>query len=205
MKIKKGSIKLMIIFEKRIISKSIIWLKNMFKMRIIMRMIVKVERILGKCIKENVLKVLKEFNKVKIYVMLIEVRKNDENIRGSVKDDWKLFLKKDEIERLRNGLREYLNQITAEGKSIGYGKHERCEEGIVSKITIKKEETWKDIDKNDKIKCEEENSVDQGNQVIQKSNKGKGKMEMENENLTRDKGDDMKGIATNEASNIYIL
>ena len=138
-----------------------------------MRMIVKEERILGKCIKENVLKVLKEFNKVKIYVMLIEVRKNDENIRGSVKDDWKLFLKKDEIERLRNGLREYLNQITAEGKSIGYGKHERCEEGIVSKITIKKEETWKDIDKNDKIECEEENSVDQGNQVIQKSNKGK--------------------------------
>ena len=47
------------------------------------------------------LNVLKEFNKVKIYVMLIEVRKNDENILGSVKDDWKLFLKKDEIERLR--------------------------------------------------------------------------------------------------------
>ena len=137
--------------------------------------------------------------------MLIEVRKNDENILGSVKDDWKLFLKKDEIERLRNGLREYLNQITAEGKSIGYGKYERCEEGIVSKITIKKEETWKDIDKNYKIKCEEENSVDQGNQVIQKSNKGKGKMEIENENLTRDKGDDMKGIETNETSNIYTV
>ena len=52
MKIKKGCIKLMLLFAKRIISKAIIVLKNMFKIRIIMRMIVKVERIWGKCIKE---------------------------------------------------------------------------------------------------------------------------------------------------------
>ena len=79
------------------------------------------------------LKVLKGFNKVTIYVMWRETRKNYENIRVSVKDDWKLFLKNDKIERLRTGL----NQITFDGKSIEYGKSEGGEEGIGSKITIK--------------------------------------------------------------------
>ena len=54
-----------------------------------------------------------------------------------MKDDGKLYLKKDKIERLTTGLREYLIQINVERIIIGYRKTEEYEEGLGSRITIK--------------------------------------------------------------------